>query len=185
MSNLSSLINQESENLAKCQIRLARDTDEAAIRAFLRRSRHSFQHLIHSDPDTDLSGIDAFYNNRDGFIFILEVEDRIVGTIGLFAVDEFLCEVRKFYLAPEMANNGLGRNLLSTVIRIAKARGFRNMQTETMPGMTSAYAMYARFGFYPSKESHAPHLNGGRMLTRSLQTDLENAENEAKQERAC
>ena len=171
MSVVTAFQNQEPD----CKVRLATEADESSLKSFLRKQRQAFQSLLFSNPDADLDCLEAFYNNRDGFIFILEIEKRIVGTIALFPVDERRCELRKLYLEPEISGGGLGQRLLSMVIRLAEERDFQTMQLETHPTNINSYALYANCGFRPAPKVPPQFVKGGRVLELSLTEEAEQA----------
>lgn len=157
----------------ECAVRVAREADEPALRSFLRKQRASFQSALLCDPDVDLNCLEAHYNNRDGFILMVESNGTLLGTIGLFPLESGRCEIRKFYLTKPITGAGLGEQLLQTVLRQARLRGFHTVQLETLPSWVDAYSLYARAGFRPAPSIKAESIVGGRVLELALASEGE------------
>ncbi len=68
---------------------------------------------------------------------------RLAGT----SKSEGICEIQKMYFWPELRGQGIGKRLLSELIRRAEADGYRTLYLETMPQMTDAIRLYEAFGF--------------------------------------
>lgn len=110
----------------------------------------------HRGVDVDLDDIEVNYVEPGGLFEVVEdASGEIVGTVGLFAKGNGLCELRKMYLLPAMRGKGLGRQLLERMLAEARRRGFTRMELETSSKLVEAIALYRRYGFTPFT---APHL---------------------------
>ncbi|CAN5321137.1 GNAT family N-acetyltransferase [soil metagenome] len=106
---------------------------------------------LEPDPersDSDLANIEASYLDAGGvFEVLLDRRHCIVGTVGLFPLDEVRCELRKMYFAPEIRGQGWGKALLNRMIVKAQGSGFEEMVLETAGVLTEAIALYRAYGF--------------------------------------
>lgn len=83
-----------------------------------------YEYGLEPEPDgiyKDLDDIEANYINRGGLFEVLENKDgKLVGTVGLFPLDEKRIELRKMYFAKEIRGRGLGKMTLKRMIKIAE-----------------------------------------------------------------
>lgn len=106
--------------------------------------------------DRDLDDLEASYIDRGGLFRVLE--DRsgtIVGTVGLYPLDEGEIELRKMYFDKAIRGQGLGRKLLAAVVDAARDLGFSRISLETASVLKEAIGLYASFGFIEQTGTHA------------------------------
>jgi putative acetyltransferase len=99
--------------------------------------------------DKDLNDLSKSYFSRNGF-FGVAVEfntNKMVGTFGLFPVDNTVCELRKIYLVKEVRGRGLGKFILHTSIQMAREKGFKKIVLETVSPLKAAISLYKKYGF--------------------------------------
>jgi putative acetyltransferase len=113
---------------------------------------------LKGDPDgtdADLNDIEANYFANGGLFEVVENEEgKLIGTVGLYAKADRVCELRKMYLLAETRGKGLGKQLMARVIEQARARGFRRIELETASPLIEAIALYTRFGFHRVECAH-------------------------------
>ena len=108
-----------------------------------------------SATDADLQDIEANY--RGGVFEVIEDRDgNVVGSVGIFPIDENVCELRKMYFLPAIRGLGLGGYVLERAVNQAKELGFRRMVLETSSKLATANRLYVRFGFQPFTADHLP-----------------------------
>ncbi len=81
---------------------------------------------------------------------IAEMNGKIVGGGGIYPTEGLpadTCELVKMYLLPEARGTGLGGQLIDHSLALAKAIGYKKIYLETMPELSQALKVYARFGF--------------------------------------
>jgi len=106
----------------------------------------------HETIDIDLRDIERDYFARGGcFEVVIDEDDKIVGTVGLYPYDHGTCELRKMYLLPAYRGKGTGKKLMDRMLAKAKALGFQHMVLETSSKLVNAIAMYRRYGFTPTQ----------------------------------
>jgi GNAT superfamily N-acetyltransferase len=104
--------------------------------------------------ESDLKDIEATYLKSGGVFEV--VEDglgKLLGTVGLYPVDEVTCKLRKMYLIPEARGRGLGRRMLERAIGHARRLGFKTLVLETVSVMKEAIRLYTASGFRPKRQT--------------------------------
>jgi putative acetyltransferase len=104
--------------------------------------------------DGDLSDIERYYINNNGFFEVVEVHGKIVATVGLSKVDESTCELRKMYMLPAYRGKGLGKQLLEMALTKARSLGYRRVTLETATPLKEAIGLYRKYGFKPVEACH-------------------------------
>jgi putative acetyltransferase len=132
-------------------LRPATNADAPAVRELVFAVLREFG--LRPDPaqtDADLADLENSYHSRGGrFDLLIGPEGDLLGTVGLYPVDESTVELRKMYLRPDARGRGHGRRLLDHALREARAIGFKRMTLETASVLEDAIAMYVRYGFRP------------------------------------
>ena len=124
---------------------------------------------LKSDPngtDADLSDIETNYLKSGGWFEVLTLEDgRLVGTVGLFPIDDEIVELRKMYFLPVLRGRGLGRQTLQRMIEKGRQLGFKKIYLETNTVLKEAIGLYLKFGFEPTAEKHSPRCDQAFILS--------------------
>ena len=97
--------------------------------------------------DDDLSDIEKNYFANHGHFEVVEHNDEIVGSFGIYRISESMCELRKMYLKEECRGKGLGRQMLERALDKAKELGYEQCELETATVLKEAIALYEKFGF--------------------------------------
>jgi putative acetyltransferase len=115
--------------------------------------------------DRDLLNIEANYTDRGGIFEVLEnANGKIVGSIGLYPLDNETVELRKMYFAPEIRGRGWGNKILARTIENAKDMGYLRIYLETAAVLRRAVHLYEKFGFRPVDVKHTPRCDQAYML---------------------
>ena len=100
--------------------------------------------------DSDLKDLEESYLRSGGIFEVLEDRDgNLLGTYGLFRLDNTTCELRKMYFTPEIRGLGLGRRLLERAVDHARRLGYQRIVLETISALKAAICLYTHFGFTP------------------------------------
>ena len=104
--------------------------------------------------DSDLSNLEENYFTRHGWFEVIEHDNRIIGSFGIYPVNSNTCELRKMYLHPQHQGNGLGKVMMETALEKARELGYSEMILETNSRLKKANELYTGFGFqfYTPKE---------------------------------
>jgi putative acetyltransferase len=125
---------------------------------------------FHLEPDfhgtdRDIEDIETHYLDRGGVFEVIENEEgKIVGTVGLYPLDETTIELRKMYFAPEVRGRGLGQKLLREMIEKARNLGYLSVYLETATVLKQAVHIYEKAGFKPVVDRHTPRCDQAYVL---------------------
>ena len=106
------------------------------------------------ETDKDLSDLDNFYFDNKGWFAVIDHGDEIIGSYGIFRVNETVCELRKMYLLPEFQGRGLGKMMMEDALNRAKTLGYAEMVLETNILLDKAIHLYRKYGFMEFKSTH-------------------------------
>jgi ribosomal protein S18 acetylase RimI-like enzyme len=94
--------------------------------------------------------------NRGGFIFLLKDNDAIIGSAGIYKVNEGEFELIKMYVAPEYRGKKYGEMLLHHCLAKAKEIKASKIILYSNSRLQTAIRMYERFGFKHVDVTGAP-----------------------------
>ncbi|HEX3080143.1 MAG TPA: GNAT family N-acetyltransferase [Puia sp.] len=136
--------------LSEFQIRAATNQDIPFIKKVVFPSLREFGlSPDENGKDKDLNDIENNYLSNNGFfgVVVHTETNQMVGCFGLFPVNESVCELRKMYLLKESRGKGLGKFILNFAIRTAREKHYKKIILETIAVLTTAIALYKRYGF--------------------------------------
>lgn len=102
--------------------------------------------------DFDVTDINNFYFNNDGWFQVIEENDQIIGSVGIYKIDNSTCELRKMYIYKEYQGKGLGKTLLKNALGAAKNLNFTTITLQTNSLLTRALPLYKSYGFKESND---------------------------------
>lgn len=106
--------------------------------------------------DKDITDLNQHYFDNNGWFAVLEQNEKIIGTYGIYRTDNNVCELRKMYLLKEYQGLGLGKIMLDDALEVAKKLGYNKMILETNKVLQKAMQLYKKYGFI---EYHPSHLS--------------------------
>lgn len=110
--------------------------------------------------DKDISDIETNYIKRGGLFEVIEDEEgNLLGTVGLYPVDEETVELRKMYFVKAFRGKGFGKKTLKRMIEKAGELGFKKIYLETASVLKVAIKLYEKFGFQPVVDLHSPRCD--------------------------
>ncbi len=135
------------------------------VSAFERRSElfplytEYAQMLLRTDPvfaaslaqqnyDEEIEHLEAKYAPPAGRIYLVYVGGRLAGCVGMKPSDEKHAELKRLYVRPAFRGCNLGEQLVRRIMSDARAAGYCWLRLDTLPGLTTALALYRRMGFY-------------------------------------
>jgi len=96
--------------------------------------------------DDSLNKIENSFSG--GFFGLLQNENHeIIGTFGLYKLNEVNCEIRKMFLLPKARRKGLGKWMVNFLIGKAKELGFQKITLDTASVLLEAIDLYKKMGF--------------------------------------
>jgi putative acetyltransferase len=102
--------------------------------------------------DKDVLEIEEFYLATGGEFWVIERQEKLVGTGAYYPVERGnnAVEIRKMYLLPEVRGQGLGRYLLQQLENAIASRGFGAIWIETASVLKEAVKLYESSGYEPA-----------------------------------
>ena len=98
--------------------------------------------------DSELEHLDDKYGLPYGRLYIVKVENKSAGCIGLRKIDDENCEMKRLYVRPEFRGYKIANKLVTLIIDDAKKIGYKHMLLDTLPFLNKAIHLYKTFGFY-------------------------------------
>lgn len=103
--------------------------------------------------DADLSDIETYYIKSGGLFEILEdAQGNLLGTVGLFPLNDETVELRKMYFDKSLRGRGFGKKMLERMIEKARELKFKRIYIETASILKAAVGLYEKYGFKPTLE---------------------------------
>lgn len=108
-----------------------------------------------SKIDFCLEDVETHYlNNKGYFVVLLDADQTVVGTGGLYRIDDQNAELRKMYLLADHRGKGLGKLLLNTLLDKARTLGYERIELETASVLMEAIGLYKKHGFQAFYPDH-------------------------------
>ncbi len=115
--------------------------------------------------DKDIADIEGHYTNRGGIFEIIENEaGELLGTCGLYPMNNETIELRKMYFSPKLRGQGFGKKTLQRMIEKSRELGYQKIYLETATILKEAVHLYEKFGFEPIDEKHTPRCDAAYCL---------------------
>ncbi len=135
--------------------RKANKSDEYKIKHLIKDILDAYEIYVNrSEIDEDLSDIEKYYFNNNGWFEILEDENQLLGSYGIYKIDNTTCELRKMYLSENLRGKGFGKQMMNKAIQKASELGYSTMILETNKQLDKAVGLYRKCGFEPYTPSH-------------------------------
>lgn len=96
--------------------------------------------------------------DRGGFIFLLKEDDVIIGTAGIFKINDEEYELIKMYVAAEHRGKKFGDMLLQKCIDKAREVNATKLILYSNSKLQTAISLYGRFGFTHLEVKDAPFV---------------------------
>ena len=130
---------------------IASATDMAVVRLLFQEYADGlgfdlcFQHF-----EEELAALPGCYALPGGGVWLAWMEGMPAGCVALRSLEgNGLCEMKRLYVRPAYAGQGLGRALAEAAVAGARERGYRAVRLDTLESMTAANALYKKLGFVP------------------------------------
>ncbi len=104
--------------------------------------------------DKDISDLENYYFKNNGWFAVLTNKGRIIGSYGIYRIDQSTCELRKMYLLSEFQGKGLGKLMMEDAFKKARELGYNEMFLETNQLLDKAINLYRRYGFVEVSSDH-------------------------------
>lgn len=116
----------------------------------------------------EIATLPGRYSPPSGWLFVGELDGRPVGCVGLLAMADSMCEMKRMYVAPDARGNGVGTALAIAAICAAQEAGFRRLVLDAMPVMRIAVKLYRELGFTEAPAYYPAPMEGSIYLALDL-----------------
>ena len=105
--------------------------------------------LCFQDFDTEVATLPGRYAPPAGRLLLARRGAEAVGCVGLRALDDGACEMKRLYVRPDVRGQNAGRQLVERICDHARAIGYTRLCLDTLPSMSAARILYRALGFKP------------------------------------
>ena len=116
----------------------------------------------------ELAALPEGYLPPTGALLLADVAGAPAGCAAVRALEQDACELKRLYVRPAARGHGLGRSLTEAALDQARRLGYRRVRLDTLPTMTSAFALYRELGFREIEPYRFNPVPGTRYLERDL-----------------
>ncbi len=99
--------------------------------------------------EQELANLPGKYAAPQGCVLLAFVEGKLAGCGALRPLDVATCEMKRLYVRSEFRGHHFGRNLVESLIDVAKVVGYEKMRLDTLQTMQAAQTLYESVGFQP------------------------------------
>jgi GNAT superfamily N-acetyltransferase len=104
-----------------------------------------------------------------GFIYLAKTGDKIIGTAGIAKEGDRVFELIKMAVAPEFRGKGISKLLLERCLDKAKELKARKIFLYSNSQLTTAIALYKKYGFLHVDASNSPLITADVKMELSLE----------------
>ena len=97
--------------------------------------------------DPELNDLTYFYHSTPKAMYwVIEVEGKIVGGVGIAPFKDNICELQKLYVSPKIQGKGLARLLMDKALTFASEH-YEACYLETHSELDAACKLYEKYDF--------------------------------------
>ena len=124
--------------------------------------------LSFQDFGREVASLPGDYASPRGVILLARDGPAAAGCVALRPLAGEACEMKRLYVRPSHRGTGLGKRLADAILAEARARGYRRMRLDTVPGMEAAIALYRALGFREIQPYRENPIPGALFMEREL-----------------
>ena len=98
----------------------------------------------------EVKSLPGVYAPPGGELLLAKRGDHVLGSIALKPLEPpRVAEIKRLFVRPQTRKIGVGKALVTAILKTAIERGYREVKLDTLPDMEGAIALYKSFGFRP------------------------------------
>ena len=101
--------------------------------------------MFHKDKTT--FDIFTIYQKSGGEFWVVLDGKKIIGTIALKPLNKIDVELKRFYVDVAYRGKGIGQQLITQAIIVAKEKGFKTIKLDTSKKLAQAHSLFRKIGF--------------------------------------
>ena len=102
------------------------------------------------------------YNHQKDRLWVVEDNNKIIGSILIMGRSGAIAQLRYFILIPEFRGIGLGKKLMQLAMDFCKSTGYKSIYLWTTQELHAAAHLYKLYGFKKTKQ--VPSKNWGKAV---------------------
>jgi ribosomal protein S18 acetylase RimI-like enzyme len=96
----------------------------------------------------ELKSLPGVYAPPEGELLLAKRGDHVLGSIALKPLaPPQVAEIKRLFVRPQARKLGVGKALVTAILKTAIERGYGEIKLDTLPDMQAAIALYKSFGF--------------------------------------
>ena len=120
--------------------------------------------LCFQNFDGEMRNLATVYGAPAGAFFVAEIDGELAGCVGLRALADGTCEMKRLYVRPAYQGRGLGRGLVVALIACARELGYARVVLDAAPKTLAAQELYKALGFRETASYRASPIAGTRFF---------------------
>lgn len=120
---------------------------QKAVKDFVVEAWKEFGFTYMPEYDSDLDDPEGFYQKQGGMFYLLNENNKIIGTIGIINKGEGIAELKRFYVDTNHRQKGCGTQLFNEALEFCKKNRFKKIEFETGKAFTKGHAFYQKRDF--------------------------------------
>ncbi len=121
------------------------------LHGFLYAKEHGYDYTFEAYVAEPLAQFAKRNNSRER-IWIVEGDDKVLGSIAVCEVSKNEAQLRWFLVSPELRGQGIGKRLIQSLLDFAKDQGYESISLWTVKGLEAAKTIYTSFNFILTEE---------------------------------
>jgi len=144
--------------------------DVTIVRAVLREYADALPvDLDFQDFEAEVATLPGKYARPQGRLLLARSDGRVLGCIGMRALNGTDCEMKRLYVRRDARGLQLGRQLVERLCEEARNAGYTRMFLDTLPTMEAAQRLYAQLGFEETEAYVFNPVAGTKYMVRMLE----------------
>ena len=124
--------------------------------------------LSFQDFEREVASLPGDYASPGGVVLLARDDHAAAGCVALRPLAVETCEMKRLYVRPSHRGTGVGKRLADAILVEGRARQYRRMRLDTVPGMEAAIALYRALGFREIEAYRANPIPGAIFMEREL-----------------
>jgi len=115
---------------------------------------------------------DFVHNPKGGRLWVVEVNDNIIGSAAIVRVDSKTAQFRWFLIDKKYQGMGIGSKLMRTALDFCRENSYSNVILWTFKGLDMARRLYDKTGFVLSEEKENLEWSNVKIIEQKMELKL-------------